>query len=172
MNLPYLRLFQSIVTEDLDDIVQNADLQEWQEIFVVLCTFAKADEFANLAEQLGQRLEFQASLAKNVESNGFEELRKEATLAYLAAGRLDKEVNIWIEEMTGEENHLLAEKDGRSSLRYSVPAHALQTFMEKVTIFRGATKYEDVDLKVNQSAEEGSVRSYKLSGLYERHSCS
>ena len=25
-NLPYLRLFQSIVTEDLADIVQNADL--------------------------------------------------------------------------------------------------------------------------------------------------
>jgi protein transport protein SEC31 len=30
--LPYLRLFQSIVTNDLSDIVQNADLQEWKEI--------------------------------------------------------------------------------------------------------------------------------------------
>ncbi len=58
VNLPYLRLFQSIVTEDLDDIVQNAEWQEWQEVFVVLCTFAKGDEFSNLAEQLGQRLEF------------------------------------------------------------------------------------------------------------------
>ena len=54
--------------------------------------------------QLGQRLKFQASLA-NVESNGFEELRKEATLAYVAAGRLEKVVNIWIMEMT-KENYL------------------------------------------------------------------
>ena len=55
-NLPYLRLFQSIIAEDLADIVQNADLQEWMKIFVVLCqcTFAKGDEFAGLAEQLGQ----------------------------------------------------------------------------------------------------------------------
>ena len=29
VNLPYLRLFQSIVTEYLADIVQNADLQEY-----------------------------------------------------------------------------------------------------------------------------------------------
>ncbi|KAG8893057.1 protein transport protein S31, partial [Tulasnella sp. 408] len=32
-SLPYLRLYQSIVSNDLDDIVQNADLREWQEIF-------------------------------------------------------------------------------------------------------------------------------------------
>src|SRR6201999_1409367 len=57
--LPYLRVYQSIVTNDLSDIVQNADLKEWQEIFVVLCTFAKSDDFWGLAEQLGQRLEFQ-----------------------------------------------------------------------------------------------------------------
>ena len=74
--------------------------------------------------QLGQRLKFQASLA-NVESNGFEELRKEATLAYVAAGRLEKVVNIWIIGMT-KENHLLAGKDSRSSLRYSAHTYALQ----------------------------------------------
>ncbi|KAF8500059.1 hypothetical protein JB92DRAFT_2979996 [Gautieria morchelliformis] len=32
--LPYLRLYQSIVTNDLTDIVRNADLCEWQELFV------------------------------------------------------------------------------------------------------------------------------------------
>ena len=42
MNPSYLRLFQSIVTKGPDDMVPNADLQDWQEIFVVLCTFAKA----------------------------------------------------------------------------------------------------------------------------------
>ena len=58
-NLPYLRLFQSIVMEDLADIVQNADLQEWMEIYVVLCTFAKGDKFAGLAEQLGVGVRWQ-----------------------------------------------------------------------------------------------------------------
>ncbi|EJD05585.1 WD40 repeat-like protein [Fomitiporia mediterranea MF3/22] len=165
INLPYLRLFQSIVTEDLDDIVQNADLQEWREIFVVLCTFAKPDEFANLAEQLGQRLEFHANILKNAGSASADELRKNATLTYLAAGRLEKVVNIWIEEMAEEENYLLAGADERSSSRYSAHAHALQTFMEKVTIFRNATSYSDADLKVVPDP----AAAYKLTALYERY---
>ena len=167
VNLPYLRLFQSIVTEDLDDIVQNADLQEWQEIFVVLCTFAKPDEFANLAEQLGQRLEFQASVTKSSEGTAAEELRKNATLTYLAAGRLEKVVNIWIEEMTEEESRLLGDRDSMSSSRYSAHAHALQTFMEKVAVFRSATKYVDPDVDV--TPDPNVVRAYKLSSLYERY---
>jgi protein transport protein SEC31 len=63
--LPYLCLFQSIVTNDLADIVQNADLQEWQETFVVLCTFVGAEEFSDLAERLGARL--QSTIVKDLE---------------------------------------------------------------------------------------------------------
>ena len=55
--LPYLRLFHSIVTNDLD----------WQEMFIIICTFASADEFPGLAEQLGTRLEFQSTLAESSE---------------------------------------------------------------------------------------------------------
>ena len=36
VNLPHLRLCQSIVMEDLEDTTQNADPQD---IFIVLCTF-------------------------------------------------------------------------------------------------------------------------------------
>jgi hypothetical protein len=64
ISLPYLRLFQSIVGNDLANIVQNADLKEWQVIFVILCTYASSDEFATLVEQLGLRLEFQGNLVK------------------------------------------------------------------------------------------------------------
>ena len=67
-NLPCLRLSQSIVTEDSADIVQNADLQESMEMFVVLCTFTEGDEFAGLAEQLGQRLESAGSLRRGTEA--------------------------------------------------------------------------------------------------------
>lgn len=171
--LPYLRLFQSIVTNDLDDIVQNADLQEWQEIFVVICTFASQDEFSGLAEQLGQRLEFQASLIKASPApdaaQNAQVYRKNATLTYLAAGRLERLVNIWIEELAEEEAHLLAEKEEHSYVsRYTAHALAVQTFIEKVTVFRSAIKYQDTELS-QPTSTEADVRTYKLSGLYDRY---
>ncbi|EIN09101.1 WD40 repeat-like protein [Punctularia strigosozonata HHB-11173 SS5] len=168
--LPYLRLFGSIVTNDLADIVQNADLQEWQEIFVVLCTFASQEEFAGLAEQLGQRLEFQSRLVKATEDGQPElakELRKNATLTYLAAGRLERLVNIWVEELAEEEK---AREEGEEQSLYSAHAHALQTFVEKVTVFRSAIKYADSDLQQGASSgQNASTKLYKLSALYDRY---
>lgn len=170
--LPYLRLFQSIVTNDLEDIVQNADLQEWQEIFVVLCTFANQEEFSGLAEQLGQRLEFQASLAKASVAPDAEdkarEFRKNATLTYLAAGRLERLVNIWIDELAEEEGDWLAQEEELHGSHYTAHALALQSFIEKVTVFRKAVGYEDTDLG-QVSTETSEVRAYKLSGLYDRY---
>ncbi|KAI0747191.1 hypothetical protein C8Q80DRAFT_1179960 [Daedaleopsis nitida] len=170
---PYLRLFQSIVTNDLDDIVQNADLQEWQEIFVVLCTFASQEEFSGLAEQLGQRLEFQSNVVKASSVPDAEaratELRRHATLTYLAAGRLERLVNIWIEELVEEERHLVADPEHVDGSLYTAHASALQTFIEKVTVFRKAINYVDDDLKMHTTADDSSVRTYKLSGLYDRY---
>lgn len=168
---PYLRLFQSIVTNDLSDIVQNADLQEWQEIFVVLCTFASQEEFSNLAEQLGSRLEFQSSLMREGGAENEDdalELRKTATLTYLAAGRLERLLNIWIEELAEEEILLLDDQDQFSSSRYAAHAHALHTFIEKVTIFRDATKYVDGDL-AQVPGEDAGAKTYKLGALYDRY---
>ncbi|EAU82970.2 structural molecule [Coprinopsis cinerea okayama7 len=163
---PYLRLFQSIVTNDLADIVQNADLQEWQEIFVVICTFASQEEFASLAEQLGVRLEFQFGLAKAegddaesvAKANAF---RKNATLTYLAAGRLERLISIWGEELVEDEKALL-EQAGDKDSHFSVHASALQSFIEKVTIFRSATNYKDEELN---SAPD----NFKLANLYDRY---
>ena len=168
--LPYLRLFQSVVTNDLADIVQNADLQDWQEIFVVLCTFAGADEFGGLAEQLGARLEFQASLARSEQAVGASELRKDAMLAYLAAGRLERLINIWIEELTEEEMRILAAETASGVSRYTAHVHALQTFIEKVTVFRAAASYVDKDLAQKESVGGDTTdRTYKLSALYDRY---
>jgi len=168
---PYLRLFQSIVTNDLSDIVQNADLQEWQEIFVVLCTFASQEEFSSLAEQLGSRLEFQSSLMREggaEKEDDALELRKTATLTYLAAGRLERLLNIWIEELAEEEILLLDDQDQLSSSRYAAHAHALHTFIEKVTVFRDATKYVDGDL-AQVPGEDADAKTYKLGALYDRY---
>ncbi len=168
--LPYLRVFQSVVTNDLADIVQNAELQDWQEIFVVLCTFGRADEFGGLAEQLGARLEFQASLARSERAAEAPELRKNATLAYLAAGRLERLVNIWVEELAEEEKRILADDTAPGVSRYTAYARALQTFIEKVTVFRAAGSYVDKDLEQTETADgDAAAGTYKLSGLYDRY---
>ena len=167
--LPYLRLFQSVVTNDLADIVQNADLQDWQEIFVVLCTFARPDEFSGLAEQLGARLEFQASLSRSERAAEAPELRKNATLAYLAAGRLERLVNIWVDELAEEEKRVLADEAAPGVSRYTAHARALQTFIEKVTVFRAAASYVDKDLEKTETDAAAGVGAYKLSGLYDRY---
>ncbi|KAL0957912.1 hypothetical protein HGRIS_000093 [Hohenbuehelia grisea] len=168
-SLPYLRLFQSIVTNDLADIVQNADLQEWQEIFVVLCTFASPEEFAGLAEQLGRRLEFQFTVGRTTEDGDVrgKEFRKNATLTYLAAGRLERLVNIWMDELVEEEKALVADDAKVAGSAYSAHAQALQTFVEKVTVFRSAIKYVDADLAAG--GEASIAKEYKLSSLYDRY---
>jgi protein transport protein SEC31 len=170
---PYLRLFQSIVTDDLSDIVQNADLRDWQEIFVVLCTFASSEEFSSLTEQLGQRLEFQFSLATTSEALDAparaHKFRKNATLTYLAAGRLERLLNIWIDELAEEEKLLISDETELNCSRYTAHAHALQSFIEKVTVFRSAIKYIDADLSQTTTSEEADVKTYRLAGLYDRY---
>jgi protein transport protein SEC31 len=173
-SLPYLRLFQSIVSEDLSDVVQNADLTEWQEVFVVLCTFARVDEFNSLTEQLGQRIEFQSRLVNGANASGnsekAKELRKNALLCYLAAGRLEKAVNIWVDEMREEEDAAVNGEGAETSnaSRYTAHARALQTFMEKVAVFKSATAYSDRDLAAVDSIENGA-RTYPLAALYDRY---
>lgn len=162
---PFLRVYQSIVTEDLADIVQNADLAEWKVILVVLCTFAKDADFGNLADQLGQRLQFKwqllaASDAPESKAKA-KEARANATLCYLAARNLEHVVNIWISEMQEDE----AQADAP---RYSAHANALQSFIEKVTVFQAATGYVDKDLTSTTAADSEAARTYGLSGLYDR----
>ncbi|KAK0467632.1 hypothetical protein IW261DRAFT_1573805 [Armillaria novae-zelandiae] len=143
---PCLRLFQSIVTNDLSDIVQNADLQELQEIFVVICTFAGKEEFPTLAEQLGRRLEFQFALSNASEDAAqASQFRKYAILTYLAAARLERIASIWSEEMAEQES-------------------ALQSFIEKVTVFRSATKYVDSDLQ-----PQSDIKTFIFSNMYDRY---
>lgn len=166
------------MANDLADIVQNADLQEWQEVFVVLCTFASREEFSGLAEQLGRRSEFQYTISKSSEegmdsrTRALVEFRTHATLTYLAAARLERLVGIWVEEMAEEEAAALADENvGRFGSRYAAHAYALQTFIEKVTIFRSATCYTDGDLALasEPNAVEADAKTYKLAGLYDQY---
>ena len=168
-SLPSLRLFQSVVTNDLSDIVQNADLQEWREIFVVLCTFASQDEFSTLAEQLGRRLEYEFTVAQGSDDQEAEFYRKNATLTYLAAARLERLVSIWADELVEEEKARVSNEKHQNDSSYSAHAHALQTFVEKVTIFRAATNYKDEALTEPSANLNDPAPTYKLAALYDRY---
>lgn len=175
--LPYLRVFQSIVANDLTDVVQNAELSEWQEIFVVLCTFASSEDYPGLVEQLGVRLEHQYAVVKQSPTPEFApELRKNAILCYLAAGQLEKVVGVWLQQMEEEEEatRVADKKAGKGSVQFAASkkearSKALQTFVEKVTVFQHAVGYVDIDLATPTDPSESGSRTYKLAALYERY---
>jgi len=149
----YLRLLASVVGKNMWDIVHNADIVNWKEVMVALCTYADGKEFNDLCEALGDRLE------EECRSKNQPELRAAASLCYLAGSKLHKLVNIWISEFQEEERAGLQEESEDST--FSVHAKSLQNFIEKVTVFREAVKFVD---------EEKSFSSgWKLSSLYEKY---
>ena len=149
----YVRLLASIVGKNLWDVVYNADLSNWKEVMAALCTFADEKEFADLCEALGDRLEEEL---RNTEEKG---LRKDASFCFLAGSKLEKVVAIWIEEL--RENEHKAIEDAADDSAFSIHVRALQGLIEKVTIFRQVTKFQDT--------ERTKESDWKLSTLYDKY---
>ncbi|KAI9813331.1 MAG: protein transport protein S31 [Thelocarpon impressellum] len=150
----YLRLLASVVGKNLWDFVYNADLANWKEVMATLCTYADQNEFSDLCETLGDRLEEELK-----HGGGSVDLRKDASFCYLAGSKLEKVVAIWIEELRENEDAGL-QSDGADST-FSVHARSLQTFIEKVTVFREVTRYEDRD--------RTQTSGWKLAPLYDKY---
>lgn len=142
----YLRLLASIIGKNLWDVVYNADLVNWKEAMATLCTYADSDEFPNLCEALGDR----------ILENGS---RKDACFCYLVGSKLEKVIEIWISEL--QENETAGTKEPSGDSTFSVHARSLQNFIEKVTVFRDVTKFED---------KERSLKTgWKLAPLYDKY---
>ncbi|KZL86954.1 wd domain-containing protein [Colletotrichum incanum] len=142
----YVRLLGSVIAKNLWDVVYNADLENWKESMAILCTFSDPKEFPDLCEALGDRI---------LESGS----RKDASFCYLVGSKLEKVVSIWITEL--EEAEQAGVQDASDDSTFSVHARSLQHFIEKVTIFRQVTKFQDSGK--DQSAD------WKLSALYEKY---
>ncbi|KAL4893177.1 protein transport protein sec31 [Aspergillus ambiguus] len=149
----YVRLLASIVGKNLWDVVHNADLSNWKEVMAALCTFADEKEFADLCEALGDRLEEQ------VRSSDEKAARKDASFCFLAGSKLEKVVAIWIEELA--ENEQKAIETGANDTAFSIHVRALQGLIEKVTIFRQVSKFQDTE----RTKDDG----WKLSMLYDKY---
>lgn len=141
----YLRLLGSVIVKNLWDLVYNADLADWKETMVTLCTYADPTEFPDLCEALGDRI---------FESGS----RKDASFCYLVGSKLEKVVDIWVAELEEAEKAGLAEANDST---FSIHARTLQQFIEKVTVFRHVTKFRDT--------ETGLSSGWKLSSLYDKY---
>ena len=149
----YLRLLASIVGKNLWDVVYNADLQNWKEVMATLCTYASSEDFPDLCEALGDRLEEQSSQAAG--STGSQ---RNASFCYLAGSKLEKVVNVWIDDLESREKFGGGHQNVTS---FSQHAQALQSFIEKVTVFREATSYQDRKVQENSR--------WKLEPLYDKY---
>lgn len=150
----YLRLLASVVGKNLWDLVHNANLENWMEIMTTLCTYADAAEFPDLCEALGDRLEEQIN-----DEGGTEDAKKNASFCYLAGSKLEKVVTIWISEL--EENEGVGQQDDKNDSSFSVHARSLQSFIEKVTVFREVIQYQDSDRSASSD--------WKLAPLYDKY---
>ena len=150
----YLRLLASVVGENLWDLVHNADLDGWKEVMVTLCTYADTKDFPDLCEALGDRLDEQ------VKTNGGDpSVLKHAVFCYLAGSKLEKVVSIWIAELQEIEGVGLQSESSGSS--FAIHARSLQSFIEKVTVFREVTHYQDND--------RNATSNYRLASLYDKY---
>lgn len=147
----YLRLLASVVGKNLWDTVHNADLENWKEIMVTLCTFADEKEFPDLCEGLGDRLDQQSAFSPAA--------RKDAAFCYLAGSKLEKVINIWISDLQQHEEE--GTQSAVESSAFSVHAKALQDLIEKVTIFRRVVNFEDSELN--------KTDDWKLEALYRKY---
>ncbi|KAL8227828.1 hypothetical protein R6Q57_015412 [Mikania cordata] len=110
---PYLKVVSAMVNNDLVSLVNTRPLKSWKETLALLCTFAQREEWTLLCDTLASRL----VAAGNTLA---------ATLCYICAGNIDKTVEIWSKNVTGEHK-------GESYV------DLLQDLMEKTVVLALAT---------------------------------
>jgi protein transport protein SEC31 len=148
----YLRLLASVSGKNLWDLVYNADLKDWKEVMLALCTYANDTEFPDLCEALGDRLE---EIPGEASAS-----HKDASFCYLSGSKLEKVLTLWLQELQESEKSLVDHAEGDSNL-FSIHVNALQAFIEKVTIFRNVTRFTD--------GEKDKEDDWKLAPLYAKY---
>ncbi|WBW70747.1 COPII-coated vesicle component Sec31 [Schizosaccharomyces osmophilus] len=139
----YMRLSACIAGNDLENAVQNADLSQWKDIFVFICTYATNEAFSPLCGILGKRLEDLDDFSSN----------RAAEFCYIASKSLQSYANLWLKELA---NGGVSEDSKSSYVGY---VDQLTKLMDKVNAFRSIVAYEDDELS--------ATGDWKLSGLYE-----
>lgn len=80
-------LLCSVVQHKWRDVVLNCNLQSWKEALALLLTYSKPEEYAELCDALGHRLE----------SEGEGKLSSQACLCYISLGNVDRLTECWVQ---------------------------------------------------------------------------
>lgn len=141
----YSRILQSIAKQNLTDIVEHCSLSSkgaWKEILALICTHAETDDLSSLFSTLGARLEG-TFRSKNVGISGeiLAENTHAASLCYVGSGEFDRVVKLWMQYLLADEKVLVSEKGKECG-----EMEALQSFIEKLWLFRCAISYVDPDI--------------------------
>ncbi|XP_053889933.1 protein transport protein Sec31B isoform X2 [Malaclemys terrapin pileata] len=80
------QLLSSIVQQNWRDVICTCDLQNWKEALAILLTYSKQEEYAQLCDILGARLE----------SEGKGVLSSEACLCYISSGNVERLAKCWV----------------------------------------------------------------------------
>ncbi|NXC12186.1 SC31B protein, partial [Corythaeola cristata] len=79
-------LLSSIVQQNWQDIVCTCDIQSWKEALAILLTYSKHEDYTQLCDMLGARLE----------SEGDAALSNDACLCYISSGNVERLVECWV----------------------------------------------------------------------------
>ncbi|XP_009999129.1 PREDICTED: protein transport protein Sec31B [Chaetura pelagica] len=79
-------LLSSIVQQNWQDIVCTCDLQSWKEALAILLTYSTHEDYTQLCDMLGARLE----------SEGDASLCNDACLCYISSGNVERLVECWV----------------------------------------------------------------------------
>ncbi|KAI9208496.1 uncharacterized protein BJ171DRAFT_419511 [Polychytrium aggregatum] len=159
----YARILHSVANQDLRDIVLNADLDGveggWRDILALIWTYANPEDFSELLNLIGERLEASAASLSSIKLAEKESKSLAAVLCYLGAGNLKRVLPIWTRSDADDIKKSSLAAPGRQASNGSIPLPKLQAFIEKISLFREAIQYQDGDL-VEQPAQ------YELESLY------
>lgn len=123
------RLIYSASSNNVLDIVSNADISNWKEIALSILAYCKEElEFNSRIVELGDRLMAKGASAKDNRNN--------ALLCYLAGNALDKVASIWLSELGELEQSLLTSPEGLVYTPYEAHYMALTGFVEKISAYR------------------------------------
>ncbi|KAG0569564.1 hypothetical protein M758_6G095900 [Ceratodon purpureus] len=115
---PYLKVVSAVVNNDLQGLVESRPLKAWKETLALICTYARSEDWTNLCDALGARLD----AGHNIQA---------ATLCYICAGNIERTVDIW--------SRTLKSKKGGPEF-----VDVLQDIMEKSVILGLATGTKQV----------------------------
>lgn len=140
---PFMKMVSAVIQDDLHSLVDDSNLDNWQETLAMLSTYGKSDAFPALSEKLGNRLELSGDV-------------KAATLCFMCAVSPERTVKAWIRQANIESNVI-----GSTA--------ATLNLIEKISIFSHALPANNKDMGIEAgrqfSAYAAMVRSATTTSL-------